>query len=168
MGKKSMIFVPLVILHFITMNVYGQEKMEWKSKDKIGYVVCADTLQLSEDKWYVGCSWVRGTNGDWTWITLVGEKDLPVKGDVIDTWFHAWQFDTKELADSFRNYLNNSDILKFSVHLEKINQTNNPGDFRFFPESDLPWSEKNLQEKIGLTDEEMGLIKKILKSYEKK
>jgi hypothetical protein len=32
----------------------------------------------------------------------------------------------------------------------------------------LPWSEKNLQEKIGLTDEEMGLIKKILKSYEKK
>ena len=55
MGKKSMIFVPLVILHFITMNVYGQEKMEWKSKDKIGYVVCADTLQLSEDKWYVGC-----------------------------------------------------------------------------------------------------------------
>ena len=152
---------------------YCQEKNLYKNrlapKKVIGTAPQPDpNFKCNPDKWYVGCSWVRGTNGDWTWITLVGEKDLPIKGDVIDTWFHAWQFDTKELADSFRNYLNNSDILKFSVHLEKINQTNNPGDFKFFPESDLPWSEKNLQEKIGLTDEEMVLIKKILKSYEKK
>lgn len=126
-------------------------------------------FKCNPSKWYMGCSWVRGTIGDWTWITLVGEKDLPVKGSVRDTWFHAWAFDTETDALEFRDYLNNSDILKFSVHLEKLNQTNNPNSFSYYPmPKSLPWSEKNLQEKIGLTDEEIGLIKKILKIYEKK
>ena len=115
----------------------------------------------------MGCSWVRGTIGDWTWITLLGEKDLPVKGGGRESWFHVWEFDNEEGANWFRDYLNNSDILKFSVHLEKLNQTNNVNDFSFFPSCELPWSEKNLQEKIGLTDEEMVLIKKILEMYKK-
>lgn len=119
------------------------------------------------DKWYMGCSWVRGTIGDWTWITLLGEKDLPVKCGGRESWFHVWEFDNEECANWFRDYLNNSDILKFSIHLEKINQTNNPADFNFFPSCKLPWSEKNLQEKIGLTDEEIYLIKKILEMYKK-
>ena len=117
------------------------------------------------DKWYLGCSWVRGTIGDWTWITLLGEKDLPVKGGGRDSWFHVWEFSSEEGADNFREYLNNSDILKFAIHLEKNNQTNNANDFSFFPSCDLPWSEKNLQERIGLTDTEMSLIKKILEIY---
>lgn len=119
----------------------------------------------NQDKWYLGCSWVRGTIGDWTWVTLLGEKDLPVKGGGRDSWFHVWEFDNEEEANWFREYLNNSDILKFSVHLEKNNQTNNANDFSFFPTTNLPWSEKNLQENIGLTDIEMSLIKKTLEIY---
>lgn len=125
-------------------------------------------FKCNPNKWYYGCSWVRGTNGDWTWITLVGEKDLPVKGNVRDTWFHAWEFDTEEEVNSFKDYLNNSEILKFAVHLEKLNQTNNENDFSFFPNTELPWNEDKLAEMIGLEKEERELIKNILKIYEKK
>lgn len=126
-------------------------------------------FKCNPNKWYLGCSWVRGTIGDWTWITLLGDKDIPVKGNVRDTWFHAWEFESEPLVNNFLDYLNNSDILKFSVHLEKINQTNNPGSFAYYPmPCKLPWDEKTLQADINLTDEETMLIKSILKKYKDK
>lgn len=118
------------------------------------------------DKWYLGCSWVRGTIGDWTWITLLGEKDLPVKGGGRDSWFHVWEFDNEEGADNFREYLNNSDILKFAIHLEKNNQTNNPNSFSYYPmPKSFPWKESELINDIGITEEELELIKCILSKY---
>lgn len=118
------------------------------------------------DKWYVGCSWVRGTIGDWTWITLLGEKDLPVKGGGRESWFHVWEFDNEEGANNFREYLNNSDILKFSVHLEKLNQTNNPNSFSYYPmPKSFPWKEEELIKDIGITEEELYLIKSVLNKY---
>ena len=147
-------------------NVYNLRKKRLSPKKIIGTAPKPDpNFVWSPDKWYLGCSWVRGTTGDWTWITLLGEKDLPVKGGGRESWFHVWEFDSEEGANNFKEYLNNSDILKFSVHLEKNNQTNNAADFNFFPSCELPWSEKDLQIKIGLTDNEMSLIKKILEIY---
>ena len=150
---------------------YCEKESLWKKrlspKKIIGTKPEADpNFKCDPDKWYVGCSWVRGTTGDWTWITLLGEKDLPRKGSVRDTWFHAWVFDTEAEANQFCDYLNNSNILKFSVHMEKKNQTNNAKDFDFFPMASLPWNEEDLQKKIGLTEKNLESMKKILKKYE--
>lgn len=124
-------------------------------------------FKCDPNKWYVGTAWVRGTIGDWTWVHLLGEKDIPIKGAVRENWFHTWEFDTEELANQFCDYLNNSDILKFAIHMERKNQTNNPGDFNFFPNTELPWSEKNLAEKIGLSEKNLELMKKITEKYKK-
>lgn len=124
-------------------------------------------FKCNKDKWYLGCSWVRGTLNDWTWISLLGEKDVPIKGALRDSWFHAWEFNTENEADEFKDYLNKSDILKFSVHIEKNNQTNNPSDFVFFPSCNLPWSEDKLAELIGITKQERSLISEIISVYSK-
>lgn len=124
-------------------------------------------FKCDPNKWYVGTAWVRGTIGDWTWVHLLGKEDVPMKGSVRDSWFHVWEFNTEDTANQFCDYLNNSDILKFAIHMERKNQTNNPSDFRFFPDVELPWDEKNLAKKINLTEKNIGLIKKITEKYKK-
>ena len=124
-------------------------------------------FKCNPDKWYVGSAWVRGTIGDWTWVHLLGEKDVPIKGSVRDSWFHAWEFDTEELANQFCSYLDNSTILRFAIHMERKNQTNNPGDFKFFPDSTLPFNDDDLAKKIGLSEKNMELMEKIVEIYKK-
>lgn len=122
-------------------------------------------LKIYPNKWYIGTAWVRGTVNDWSWVTLFSRQDLPLKGSVRDTWFHAWVFDTEKQANDFHKYINSSDILKFSIYMEKKNQTNNRSDYGYFPDTDLPWNEKELQDKIGLSSNDMSLLKKELNNF---
>jgi hypothetical protein len=49
MGKKTVIFSLLAILYFIPMNLYSQDKIEWKNKNEINHVANVDTFQLKVD-----------------------------------------------------------------------------------------------------------------------
>ena len=134
-------------------------------KVKGSSIIKNETFKCDPTKWYVGTSWVRGTIGDWTWVCLFGNKDIPIKGNIRDSWFHVWEFNDENMAINFSKYIRNSKILRFAIHMEKKNQTNNYSDFGYFPYATIPWDDRSLQKQIGLTNKEMELIDKVVSIY---
>lgn len=75
------------------------------------------------------------------------------------TYLVAGVFDTEKEAANFAAYLSTK-FFRFMVHLRKITQDNRPALFAFVPVLDMKkqWTDQDLYERYGLSDDEVELI----------
>ena len=126
-------------------------------------------------KYYVRAQWirgnVRGSKPCWDWTTLFGTdqrtnfnfKPVETKSSPVS----FWNFSSINECQNFI-FSTETDILMFAHFISKINNANNNQVLDMIPwlgDYTHTWSEKEIQDKIGLTDEEVSYIHEEMKNY---
>jgi hypothetical protein len=80
------------------------------------------------------------------------------------TYFIAGMFDTRTETENYANYLATR-FVRFLVLQRKVTQDITPDRFRFVPMLDMtrPWTDHDLYNRFGLTDEERQYIEQTIK-----
>lgn len=134
------------------------------------YNIKCDT---KEKKYCVNAGWVRGhydtknSKPVWDWTTLFSsDKRTQYNFEYIQNGHH-WYFDSTEECKNFINYTEN-DIIGYSILITKIT-TNNTGIvlkyIPYMPDYKHNWSDEEIKNEIGLTQEQYEFIKTEMKDY---
>lgn len=121
--------------------------------------------------YYVNASKIRGhfINGKpiWDWTTLFGKDQRRNFKFIQSKEYNHWKFKT---IDECKNFISacETDILMFAYYVCKQNVNCFPGYFVLIPwlgDYTHKWTEKEIQDKIGLTNEEVAYIHKEMKNF---
>lgn len=81
-----------------------------------------------------------------------------------DTYLVAGRFDNAACAENYANYLATK-LVRFLILQRKVTQHMTPARFKFVPVLDMsrPWTDEDLYEHFGLTDEERSEVEETIK-----
>ena len=135
-------------------------------KRKIAYVAKSDIRKNSEDidKAKVFMPKASGSGND---PYVIGGTIIAPGNSVCSQTFVYSAFANQEIAKNFDSYLKTK-FVRILVASIKITQDCLSGVFRFVPLQDFtrPWTDEELYDKYGLTEDEIAFIESMIKPME--
>lgn len=143
------------------IRLFESQREGWISRD--GISVNSDWV----DDWKVLLNRVQGTSAAIETKFMSTPRIAGPGSACTETYLVAGRFKSKEEAQNYVSYLKTR-FVRFLISLRKISQDAARGVYAFVPDLDYshPWTDADLYERYGISDEEISYIESIVKEMD--